>query len=868
MDNSSYNARLVKISTIVINIIVWFVVLINFVLHENDISYAGITAGLAINVLYFIFFRSRNFSLWTHLSLNFFILINWYLFFTRDLVHAAHLWAFLFPVFAYELLHYKKAARYVIIFYGGLLLIYLFVWTNTGQFKYPPFFSAVLFFSLTGIFLVLHLYNTRRYTAERALRESERSFKRLSENSPAVVFQFRWRSAESFHFTYISRLITSIMDLDTENVINDPMIILSKIHPDDYQRFLNEHRQAHESKSKFHTEIRYMKNDETRWAEIHSVAEFLSDGSSLWDGFFQDITERKRAAEKIEYQKSFFGLVADISTDFVSINRSSVDQKINSMLQQTGKFLDVDRTFIFRLSSDMKWLSNTHEWCAPGIIHMIDTLQNLDVENTPWINDLVKNREMMFFPDVDALPDEFTEEREELKRQHIKSVLCIPVIKNNQIKGYFGFDAVARKCDLNHEQLRLMQVLANILGDAFERIEAHDALSESERLSRETAARYMAFIEATNTGAWEYNKTKGYLWCSPQYFQMLGRNPDDFKSEDKRTIDLIWKQWLHPDDHAQAIRRFDEYFLKPASVYQQIFRLKHNDGSYRWILSRGKILTDESGKPTDTMMGTHIDITLQKNAEETIKEKNKELESFLYVASHDLRSPLVNIQGFSNRVENQIEDLKIFFKKSSLPQPDEHPVIELINGEIPQTLSHISNNVRKMDSLINGLLSISRTGRVKMMIKKVNLEELINKIIRSYGYQLDNIGAEVKIGEMPSCFGDPELLNQLFSNLIDNAIKYRRQGIPLSLDISGETAQNSVIVKIKDNGIGINQRNKYKIWEVFFRTDPSSEKDGEGIGLNISLTIAQKHKGRIWVESELGKGSTFYVQLSSSSLSV
>ena len=868
MDNSRYNARLVKISTIVINIIVWFVVSINFVLHDRDISYAGIFAGLAINILYLIYYGSKDFLLWTNLSLSSFIFIIWYLVFTRDLVQAAHLWAFLFPVFAYELLHHKKAARYVMIFYGGLLLIYLLVLADTGQFKYPPFFSTVLFFSLMSIFLVLHLYNTRRYAAEKALRDSERSFKRLSENSPAVVFQFRWRSEDSFHFTYISRLITSIMDLKTESVLNDPMIILSKIHPDDFQKFLNEHRQAHESKSKFHTEIRYVKNNEIRWAEIHSVPEFLPDGSSLWDGFFQDITERRRASEKIEYQKTFFGLVADISTDFVSINRNNMDQKIDSMLQQTGQFLEVDRTFIFRLPGDMKWLNNTHEWCAPGIIPMIDTLQNLDVENTPWMKDLVKNREMMFFPDVDALPDEFKEEREELKRQQIKSVLCIPVIKNNQIKGYFGFDAVARKCDLNQEQLRLMQVLANILGDAFERIEAHDALSESERLSRETAARYMAFIEATNTGAWEYNKNTGYLWCSPQYFQMLGRNPDDFKSVDKRTIDLIWKQWLHPDDHAQAIRRFVEYFQKPDSVYQQIFRLKHNDGSYRWILSRGKFLIDESGNPTDTIMGTHIDITLQKNAEETIKEKNKELESFLYVASHDLRSPLINIQGFSNRVESQIEDLKIFFKKSSLPQRDEYPVTELINGEIPQTLSHISNNVRKMDSLINGLLSISRTGRVKMTIRKINLEDLINKVIQSYGYQLDDIGAEVKIGEIPSCFGDPELLNQLFSNLIDNAIKYRRPGIRLSLHISGEEEERSVIVKIKDNGIGINQRNKDKIWEVFFRTDSTSTKDGEGIGLNISLTIARKHKGNIWVESELGKGSTFYVQLSSLFFSV
>lgn len=311
------------------------------------------------------------------------------------------------------------------------------------------------------------------------------------------------------------------MDLDTSSVINDPMIVLSIIHPDDYQRFLNEHSQAHESKTKFHTEIRYIKNNEIRWAEIHSVPEFLTDGSSLWDGFFQDITERRRASEKIEYQKSFFGLVADVSSDFVSINRNNMDQKIDSMLRQTGQFLEVDRTFVFRLSNDMKWMSNTHEWCAPGITPMIDTLQNQDIENTPWMNDLVKNQKMMFFPDVEALPDEFSDEREELKRQHIKSVLCIPVIKSNQIKGYFGFDAVKRKCDLNQEQLRLLQVLGNILGDAFERIEAHDALSESERISRETAARYMAFIEATNTGAWEYNSNTGYLWCSPQYFHML-----------------------------------------------------------------------------------------------------------------------------------------------------------------------------------------------------------------------------------------------------------------------------------------------------------------------------------------------------------
>jgi len=255
------------------------------------------------------------------------------------------------------------------------------------------------------------------------------------------------------------------------------------------------------------------------------------------------------------------------------------------------------------------------------------------------------------------------------------------------------------------------------------------------------------------------------------------------------------------------------------------------------------------------------DITAHKQMQEAMAAKNKELENYLYVASHDLRSPLVNIQGFSQRLQKQTDAIKQALAQCQLPPEIHRQIAQITETGIPKTLDFIFTNVTKMDTLIKGLLQISRTGRVKMTIQRVEMNALIANVLRAFAFQLEDVAARVMISDLPACYGDEHLLNQLFANVIGNALKYRDTRRPLTLTITAQTQYHKNLYSIRDNGIGIALRHLEKIWDVFYRVDSQAPEAGEGIGLSIVKRITDKHKGKIWVESEEGQGSVFYVEL-------
>jgi PAS domain S-box-containing protein len=255
------------------------------------------------------------------------------------------------------------------------------------------------------------------------------------------------------------------------------------------------------------------------------------------------------------------------------------------------------------------------------------------------------------------------------------------------------------------------------------------------------------------------------------------------------------------------------------------------------------------------------DITELKQVQEEMTVKKNELENYLYIASHDLRSPMVNIQGFSQRLQKQSLAVRNALAACEIHNEAKSGVEKIINEDIPKSLNFILTNVNKMDSLINGLLQLSRTGRVKMNIQKIDMNHLLETVVAGYDHQLAEMEAKVVLNNLPECFGDPVHVNQLFSNLIGNAIKYRDPNRRLLIEINGKQHYNKAIYSIKDNGIGIAHQYIERIWDVFFRIESTSKEAGEGIGLSLVKRIVDKNRGKAWVESEEGKGSIFYIEL-------
>ena len=244
----------------------------------------------------------------------------------------------------------------------------------------------------------------------------------------------------------------------------------------------------------------------------------------------------------------------------------------------------------------------------------------------------------------------------------------------------------------------------------------------------------------------------------------------------------------------------------------------------------------------------------------TLLEQNQELETIVSVASHDLRSPLINIQGFSKELAHSRQQLQSLLESHKLAPQVKEATMAILEGEIPESLQYIQAGAKKMEILLQGLLRFSKLGRLTLKFENLNMNAMIAGIIVGMEYQLKEKGIALQIEDLPNCLGDATLVNQLFFNLIDNAQKYICPTRPGMIRITGVRKDGYVRYGIEDNGIGIRNDHQERIFQMFHRLNPSLG-NGEGLGLTIVRRIVERHKGHITLVSHPNRGTTFTVHL-------
>jgi len=241
---------------------------------------------------------------------------------------------------------------------------------------------------------------------------------------------------------------------------------------------------------------------------------------------------------------------------------------------------------------------------------------------------------------------------------------------------------------------------------------------------------------------------------------------------------------------------------------------------------------------------------------------NEEIQRFAYIVSHDLRSPLVNVMGYTSELEQvgKMVDEQLTQLEQTHPGAVDAESIRAVREDVPEAVNFIRASTTKMDGLIKAILRLSREGRRGLVPEVLPMTALVHAIADSVSHQVVEVGGAVMVKDLPELESDRLSIEQIFGNLIDNAVKYQQPGRPISIVVDGEESPGGwVSYRVTDNGRGVSARDHERIFELFRRAG-RQDQPGEGLGLAFVRNSVRRLGGSIELESELGQGSTFHLK--------
>jgi PAS domain S-box-containing protein len=380
---------------------------------------------------------------------------------------------------------------------------------------------------------------------------------------------------------------------------------------------------------------------------------------------------------------------------------------------------------------------------------------------------------------------------------------------------------------------------SNVARDITERKRSEEALREGEK-------QFQTVVNAIPQMAWTARADGSIFWYNQRWFDYTGTTLEQM-------VGLGWERLHDPTMLPKVIEGWT-LSLENGQPFEMEFPLRAADGHYGWFLTRVFPLKDDAGNVV-RWFGTNTDLSQKREADEEIRElnanlenrvvertaeleaANKELEAFSYSVSHDLRAPLRAVNGYSQAV---LEDYG-----EQLPE------------EGRRDLQTIRDGAQRMGVLIDDLLKFSRLSRTPLNMQPVNTGNLIGNVLESLSSQRQGRQIDIRIGELPECQGDASLLNQVWANLISNALKYTRRRDAAVIEIGCKLEHDENVYFVRDNGAGFNMRYVDKLFGVFQRLHRADEYEGTGVGLAIVQRIIHRHGGRIWADAVVNQGATF-----------
>lgn len=390
----------------------------------------------------------------------------------------------------------------------------------------------------------------------------------------------------------------------------------------------------------------------------------------------------------------------------------------------------------------------------------------------------------------------------------------------------------------------------------------------TEAVLRQMTAEFRAMFKSIPDAVFFTDLNREIIMVNPAFTVLFGYQPEEVIGKDPHFLYENKKDYELLD---QAYDSQNGKLLEPDEI-----KYRRKNGEIFFSESVGSIVKDSSSEPFG-YLNIIRDVSKRKKMEEALNEAhekleqwvnertedlmraNEEVKRFAYIVSHDLRAPLVNIKGFAGELRQAFNTIssKLNVILPRLEAEGREELSDILQEEIPEALQFIDTSASRMGHLIDAVLKLSRLGRRDLRFERVDVATLAQQILDTLAHQMEQREVTVRIKALPRVVADLTSVEQIFSNILVNAVNYLVPGRKGVIEIGGEISPHETVFYVRDNGRGIAESNMPKVFEPFSRAG-NPDVPGEGMGLAYVQTLIRRHGGRIWCESKLGVGTTFY----------